>query len=124
MSDIYRYLFPCPRSIAADLHSSCTKPGGYVELAEAGAETFSDDNTIGEAFVQFHEYLNEAMLKIGRPPATAALLRQRRLECVGFVDVKVVDTKQPFGSWPKDQRMKTIGACFCSLRRLEWRDME
>ncbi|KAF8245525.1 S-adenosyl-L-methionine-dependent methyltransferase [Wilcoxina mikolae CBS 423.85] len=89
----------------------CTKPGGWVELAEAGTETFSDDNTLGNAFVKFHEYLNEAMLKIGRPPATAALLRQR-LEDAGFVDVRAVDFKQPFGPWPKDQRMKTIGAMF------------
>lgn len=66
---------------------------------------------MGEGFKKYHEVLDEAFRKVGRLPATGALLRQR-LEVAGFVDIQVFSFKQPFGRWPKDQRMKTIGAMF------------
>jgi hypothetical protein len=49
------------------------------------------------------------MVQIGRPPPTGELLRQR-LEKAGFVNVVVKNIKEPLGPWPKDKRLKTIGA--------------
>lgn len=51
----------------------------------------------------------EALPKIGRPPASIARLRAY-LEDAGFVDVKVVSVKHPYGPWAKDKRLKQIGA--------------
>jgi hypothetical protein len=86
----------------------CTEPGGYVELAELGFELFSDDDTNGPAFDKFIKLLAEACEKIGRPPATEAILRER-LAKAGFQDIQIKSFKQPFGPWAKDQRMKRIG---------------
>ena len=72
---------------------------------------FTDDNTMGEGFNEYHAVLGEAFRKVGRVPATGALLQQR-LEAAGFVDIQVSSFKQPFGSWPKDQRMKAISTMF------------
>ncbi|KAF8540767.1 S-adenosyl-L-methionine-dependent methyltransferase [Trichophaea hybrida] len=90
----------------------CTTPGGYVELAELGGKLMSDDGTMAEdnpmkrAFDLCHYH---AMASIGRPPATAEDLKEK-LETAGFVDVKVHTYKQVYGPWPKDQRLKRIGA--------------
>jgi hypothetical protein len=46
---------------------------------------------------------------MNRLQATAETLKQR-LEEAGFVDVEVVTGKQPFGPWPKEKHMKTVGA--------------
>jgi hypothetical protein len=51
------------------------------------------------------------MMQIGRPPPTSELLQQR-LEDAGFVDIKIFEFKQPWGPWPKDERMKVIGSMF------------
>lgn len=45
---------------------------------------------------------------MNRPQATAEALKQH-LEEAGFVDVEVVTEKQPFGLWPKEKHMKTVG---------------
>ncbi|KAF8544212.1 S-adenosyl-L-methionine-dependent methyltransferase, partial [Trichophaea hybrida] len=87
----------------------CTKPGGYVEVAELGADLFSDDNTLAPALMRHCELLNMALAKVGRSQASAASLKDK-LEKAGFVDVNVVSVKQPCGPWPKDERMKQIGA--------------
>ncbi|KAF8246596.1 S-adenosyl-L-methionine-dependent methyltransferase [Wilcoxina mikolae CBS 423.85] len=87
-----------------------TKPGGYVELAELGGELFSDDNTMtaDNGFKVVCELFVEALAKIARSSATPERLRSL-LENAGFVDVEVVNVKQPFGPWPKDPNLKRIG---------------
>jgi hypothetical protein len=111
LSEIYRYLPPPSRPHWANF-PSCTTPGGYVELAELGGKLMSDDGTMGEDNPMKKAYdlcHYEAMASIGRPPATAEDLRTK-LENAGFVDVKVHTYKQVYGPWPKDPRMKRIGA--------------
>jgi ubiquinone/menaquinone biosynthesis C-methylase UbiE len=81
----------------------CTKPGGYVELSEFGAQLFSDDGSIKEenplnVSVQL---TNKAMATLGRPFPVIGTLK-KRLEDAGFVDVVEKFYKQPFGPWPKD----------------------
>ena len=56
----------------------------------------------------YMETLNKALIKIGRPPATAKRMR-KHLEDAGFINVKVFDIKQPFGPWPMDPRLKRVG---------------
>ncbi|KAF8542007.1 S-adenosyl-L-methionine-dependent methyltransferase [Trichophaea hybrida] len=87
----------------------CTKPGGYVELAELGCIPYSDDNTIHPAIEHHFNFCGQAPAKIGRAFVTAAELKTF-VEEAGFVDVQVADIKHPFGPWPKNKRMKQIGA--------------
>lgn len=57
----------------------------------------------------FFEHLNRALEMIGRPQPESNMMKAR-LIAAGFVDVKVLRFKQPFGGWPKDKRIKTIGS--------------
>lgn len=89
----------------------CCKPGGYVELSEVGTTLKSDDGTLGpdHKLKLCMDALESALMKIGRPPASPGLLKQR-LENAGFVDIKQYMHKQPIGPWPKDQRLRRVGA--------------
>ncbi|KAF8544016.1 S-adenosyl-L-methionine-dependent methyltransferase [Trichophaea hybrida] len=89
----------------------CTKPGGYAELVEGGSAIFSDDNTMKDdnPCKVYFETLEDAMIKFGRPAAFGERMKER-LENAGFLDVQVLKFKQPMGPWPKDKRLKAIGA--------------
>jgi hypothetical protein len=97
--------FPCPNP------NSATKPSGYVELAELGIDLYSDDNTVHPDLQHHFSHMISACAKLGRLQVRGEgeTLRER-LESAGFVDVHVVNVKQPYGPWPKDERMKHIGA--------------
>ena len=88
------------------------KPGGYAELAELCGQCCSDDDTMQEdnPCNLFFQELSTALVKLGRPAyATKELLRSL-LEDAGFVDVKVVEAKQPLAPWAKDKEAKKTGA--------------
>ena len=68
--------------------------------------TMAPDNPMKRVYDLCHY---SAMASIGRPPATAEILH-KRLEDAGFVDVKVETFKQVYGPWPRDPKMKHIGA--------------
>jgi len=88
----------------------CTKPGGYVELAENEVATFCDDGTMTESnrMKRIMDLITSAMIKLDRPPSTAERLVARLTEA-GFTDVHCVTLKQPLGPWPKGKAMKQIG---------------
>jgi len=111
MSQVFWY-FPSPHLPSPlTLSSSVTKPGGYVELQELAASAHSDDGTMADdnGVNVFLQHIRDAMTKIGRPPATAEVMR-KLLEDAGFVNVKIHPYKQPLGPWPKDKQLKRIGA--------------
>jgi hypothetical protein len=85
------------------------KPDGYVEVAEVEFKIVSDDDTAGYWFSRSADLLAESCDKLQRPTVTAETARDI-LETAKFEDVKVATLKQPFGPWPKDERMKKIGA--------------
>ncbi|KAF8246109.1 S-adenosyl-L-methionine-dependent methyltransferase [Wilcoxina mikolae CBS 423.85] len=89
-----------------------TIPGGYVELAECGGEVYSDDESMKDdnPFKRCFDIVQkEGLTKIGRPPVTGEILKERLLNA-GFVDVHVSTYKHPFAPWPEDEKMKRIGA--------------
>jgi hypothetical protein len=94
----------------ASLYSH-TKPGGYVELQELGGVLHCDDNTMSEsnAAKKHLELQVEALAKMGRPAHTGETLKAL-FENAGFEDVTVLNVKHPLGPWPKDRRLKHIGA--------------
>jgi hypothetical protein len=80
-----------------------------VEHAEFSMLSKSDDNTEGPYYSYLLQQFNSALSKIGRPSPEAPKMKAA-LEATGFVDVSVVIRKQPQGIWPKDKRLKRIGA--------------
>ncbi|KAF8248365.1 S-adenosyl-L-methionine-dependent methyltransferase [Wilcoxina mikolae CBS 423.85] len=90
----------------------CTAPGKYIELAELCCITHSDDGTMPETHgaKRFMDLLGAAMQKLGRPAYVDGKSLKGNLEKAGFVDIKVHGYKQPFGPWPKEKRLKQVGA--------------
>ncbi|TGZ77498.1 methyltransferase domain-containing protein [Ascodesmis nigricans] len=86
------------------------KPGGYFEFAESGFMLHSDDGTltpetkIGYMFERFRECAEKAGVSLPEPEEVAEMATD-----AGFVDVKIVKMKQPWGAWPKDKRLKHVG---------------
>ncbi|KAF8544004.1 S-adenosyl-L-methionine-dependent methyltransferase [Trichophaea hybrida] len=88
----------------------CTKPGGYVELSEGGGIMFSDDGTGENGAKRYLEFLEEAMVKSGRPSSILPEHLKGYLEGAGFVDIKIKSIKQPWGPWAKNTHLKYVGA--------------
>ncbi|KAI5842829.1 S-adenosyl-L-methionine-dependent methyltransferase [Tricharina praecox] len=89
----------------------CTAPGGFVEVCEAGLYPHSDDGTLelDNPLLPFFDLLKTAMIKLGRPPVDGPIMAQQ-LRRAGFKDVHVTKVKQPWAPWPKDKRLKQLGA--------------
>ncbi|KAI5812275.1 S-adenosyl-L-methionine-dependent methyltransferase [Pyronema omphalodes] len=96
--------------LAAEMYR-CTAPGGYVELGEADMAVYCDDGTMADdnGVKVFCEHLQSSLSKIDRPARTVGFY-ESLIKKAGFEDVKVVVGKEPIGPWPKDPRMKKIGA--------------
>ena len=91
------------------------KPGGYLELAATVAAVGCDDGTfsmekakdsayakIGKTFFELHEAL-------GADPAAPMKWKEQMLSA-RLEDVQEFAFKIPTNPWPKDQRLKQIGA--------------
>ncbi|KAK7715750.1 hypothetical protein SLS57_006755 [Botryosphaeria dothidea] len=87
------------------------KPGGYVEFQEKHPWIISDDNTLApdSPLVRWSEHFFSAGDKFGKPPASPRHLKTW-MEAAGFVDVEEHVLKLPIGPWPKEQRLKQVGA--------------
>jgi len=87
------------------------RPGGWIEGQECYFYPTSDDSSLPEdsAFKRWHDYLTEASIKSNRRLLTAAKIKGWFVEA-GFVDVVETVIKLPNGPWPKNPRMKEIGA--------------
>lgn len=87
------------------------KPGGYLELSCSMPEPGSDDNTIPQnsAWKQFTDVFFEIGEKIGAS-GRAPKQWKSKLEGQGFEDVHEFVFKIPSSPWPRDKRLKNIGA--------------
>lgn len=96
-----------------------TKPGGWVEFQDFHLTNYSEDGSLkeGNNVNRFYELLREACDRMNRPVTVGANLKEYAEEA-GFQNVNQKVFQLPFGTWPKDQRMKEIGA-FNKLQFLE-----
>jgi hypothetical protein len=91
----------------------CLQPGGYIELAEISAKIESDDGSITEdnPINVWSDKLGEAMEKIGRPFCATEEYLVDNVKKAGFVNVTVGSrSKLPIAPWPRDQKLKEVGA--------------
>lgn len=89
----------------------CLKPGSYIELSSTWPCVRSDDKTLPEdsAYVEITKIFARVGDALGAP-ADAPLSWMQRLEKAGFEDVQQQVFKVPSSPWPKDRRLKRIGA--------------
>lgn len=66
------------------------------------------------AYKTWARWMHDACERQGRPIRIAKKVRKWMI-AAGYVDVQVVTTKIPIGSWPKDKRLKTIGRNWAKL---------
>lgn len=87
------------------------KPGGWVEFQGVTALLGSDDNTIPKdgALVQFADNLIVSSRMFGTP-IDDPIRWKGWFEERGFVDISLKIFKLPINTWPKDTRMKVLGA--------------
>lgn len=87
------------------------KPGGYLQLCGSWPSFQSDDGTLPQdsAYVEMGQIYFNMSEKIG---ASGHEVRnwKRYLEEAGYEDVQEHVLKIPTNPWPKDERMKRIGA--------------
>ncbi|OAL30125.1 hypothetical protein AYO20_08928 [Fonsecaea nubica] len=86
------------------------KPGAWAEFADLDIDYYSQDGTLTEddALSRWIKIAAQGMEDLGR-----SLRPGKRLEGwmrdAGFVNVNVVRTPVPVGTWPRDKRLKRIG---------------
>ena len=96
------------------------KPGGYLECLEYDFTARCDDDTLpppnpdGQSAYSYNDWidyhkLSNRQLDPPRPIMIAAKLARWMREA-GFVDVVEHINKVPMNKWPKDPRMKQLGA--------------
>lgn len=87
------------------------KPGGYTEFFDWDFRYQSDDGSLKETHemhINIKEVLRAADI-IGQT-ATPGPHLKKWAEDAGFVNIKEHVFKVPYGSWPKDPKLKEIGA--------------
>lgn len=89
----------------------CTKPGGWIELAEYEFFLHSDDNSLpkNSSIYKYYDLCNQAATKLGREFIIAANLMPF-LQEAGFESSHHQIMKIPFGTWPADKSQKEMGA--------------
>lgn len=96
----------------AQAYAAC-RPGGWVESFEPSPILESDHVQIPEdsALHQWGKFCVEAGKILGRTfTVMNDNLQRKGMEAAGFVDLQEFEFKAPFGPWPKDPRLKELGA--------------
>ncbi|KAE9382009.1 TAM domain methyltransferase [Stipitochalara longipes BDJ] len=95
------------------------KPGGWVELSEYDINLKSQDNTIPKDYKpqEMLDWLVIVCEKVGRPLGVGPKLKGW-VEQTGFTNVGHGIIPLPIGIWPRDKKLKTMGA-FMSLNYTE-----
>ncbi|KAK2008971.1 methyltransferase domain-containing protein [Colletotrichum eremochloae] len=86
------------------------RPGGWVELQELRFHLQCDDGTVppGYGYGRFVDLCMEGFRSFGIDPLGMER-NAERLRASGFERVEEKVWKVPIGTWPRDQRLKTIG---------------
>jgi Methyltransferase domain len=88
-----------------------TAPGGWVEFSNWDMVVYSQDGTVKEDSNLYRQHIltNEACDKMGREPSPGPRFK-KQVENEGFTNIHHEIFQVPMGLWPKDKRMKEMGA--------------
>ncbi|KAI9789593.1 MAG: hypothetical protein M1816_005902 [Peltula sp. TS41687] len=94
-----------------DFTTRHTNPGGWAEFQDWDATLRCDDSSLKSehALAKWHDVQLEAFNKNNRTPTPGPNL-QRWMIDAGFTNVHQKVLKLPLGLWPKDKKLKEIGA--------------
>ncbi|SPO05378.1 related to methyltransferase [Cephalotrichum gorgonifer] len=86
-------------------------PGGYIELTDIVFPIQCDDGTLDKdsALYQWGKLTVDAAAKLGRPLRTTTAVVSELVDA-GFTDITQHHFKWPTNHWPKDPKMKELGA--------------
>jgi len=87
-------------------------PGGWIEAADICVPHRSDDGTLplNSATYKWGALCIESAQNLGRSIDSAGLYKEQMI-AAGFKNVVEVVWKWPTNRWPKDHKMKELGAC-------------
>lgn len=87
-----------------------TKPGGWAEYLDWDIRYQSSDGSLNDtSLLKFDQLLLEAFGKIGHEPNPGAYLKNWMIDA-GFKSVTEKIIAVPLGPWPKEKKLKEIGA--------------
>ncbi|PGG95279.1 hypothetical protein AJ79_10145 [Helicocarpus griseus UAMH5409] len=91
------------------------KPGGFVEFNDSSIPIYSEDGTVTPDYKvsEMLQSLAAASDKIGLNMDPAPSLKGW-VEDAGFINVEQKILRLPIGTWPKNKRLKLIGAMMAS----------
>ncbi|CZR67798.1 related to methyltransferase [Phialocephala subalpina] len=99
-----------------------TKPGGWVEFKDWDLRIVSSDDSLSKDsyLYQYHKLLKDAIDTMRREYSPGPQLK-RWAEEAGYVNVTEEIIPLPIGMWPRDKRLKEIGAWnyLCLVEGLE-----
>ncbi|KAI0108965.1 S-adenosyl-L-methionine-dependent methyltransferase [Nemania sp. FL0031] len=86
------------------------RPGAWVELQDVDGMVHCDDGTLPPDWpvLVFTNLMVEAFAKLGTKSHAAVFGGQYLTDC-GFVNIQHHAIKLPYGTWPRDKRMRLIG---------------
>jgi len=90
----------------------CLKPGGWIEHHDNSAKWEGEDKPVPDdsAIGQWHKVFWKSGEMMGQTFRILEEDIQRTgMAKAGFVNLDYNDLKCPFGGWPRDKKMKTIG---------------
>jgi hypothetical protein len=94
------------------------RPGGWFEQVEISVIPYADDGTLtGTSLESWGPLAIKAGEKFGKSFGIAEEMKDLMIDA-GFANVRCQSFKWPIGPWPKDPRLKEIGA----YNRLGWEE--
>jgi len=92
-------------------HDRHVSPGGYVEFQDIDLSIYSDDGTLHAQsdLYKWNRLLAQACNQLGVEHSPGPKLKSW-MEKAGFVNIVEQVYKLPWGPWPKDKKLKEIGA--------------
>ena len=102
---MFQVSIPPELSLRAD-GCSGLQPGGWVEFQDFDIDYYSQDGSLTKdhAMRRWLDFSYDAAKQTGRTLQPGKMLEGWANEA-GFVNVQVVKTPLPLGSWPKDPRL-------------------
>ncbi|TGZ76790.1 methyltransferase domain-containing protein [Ascodesmis nigricans] len=93
-------------------------PGGWVEIVEHGLSTFyCDDGTMpaDSPFQIYMSAMSKSLENMGVNPHIELEDYRRMLEDAGFVNIQTHSFKTPIGTWPRNRKLRRLGAIISEL---------
>jgi len=88
-------------------------PGGVYEISDHSLDTLHcDDDTVTPetALLQYYQLFKKSLQASGVKTGIGKDDYVQMLKDAGFVDIEVTEYKVPWGTWPKNKKLKLYGA--------------